>query len=69
MKYNDTSTLGYTLEQGIFEVSDIKFLLNSLNPDELKVNIKIDDIRLRSNLTTNKTNRFTKKVFFYATLG
>ena len=36
----------------------------SLLPDEPKVNITIDDIRLRSNLTTNKTKRFTRKSFF-----
>ena len=35
----------------------------------MEVNVLIDDIRLRSNLTTNKTNRFTKKNFFLSTLG
>ena len=31
--------------------------------------ITIDDIRLNSNLTTNKTDKFTKKSFFSTTLG
>ena len=35
-------------------------MLKSLLPIEVKVNITIDDIRLKSNLTTNKTIRFTK---------
>ena len=39
----------------------LKFLL----PDDAKVNITIVDIRQRSNLTTNKTIRFTEKSFFY----
>ena len=44
-------------------------MLRTLLPNELKLNIKTDDIRLRSNLTTNKRMRFTKKPFFYTILG
>ena len=43
----------------------LKFLL----PDEVKVNIANHDIRLKSNLITNRTNKFTKKCFFYTVLG
>ena len=35
----------------------------------MKVNITIDDVGLRSNLTSNKTIKFTKKSFFYTILG
>ena len=38
-------------------------MLSSLLPHEVKVNITKDDIRLRSNLTTNKTKKFTEKPF------
>ena len=44
-------------------------MLMSILPDEVKINTSIDDIRLRSNLTTNKTIRFTKKFFLYTVLG
>ena len=44
-------------------------MLKNLLPNEVKVNITIDDVRLRSNLTTNKTIKFTKKSFFYTILG
>ena len=44
-------------------------MFKSLLPDEIKVNVTIDDIRLRSNLTTNKTIRFNEKTFFYTILG
>ena len=44
-------------------------MLKSLLPNEVKVNITINDIRLRSNLTIKKTIRFTKKLFFYTILG
>ena len=44
-------------------------MLKSLLPNNVKVKITIDDYRLRSTLTTNKTIKFTKKTFFYAILG
>ena len=33
-----------------------------------KINITTDDFRLGTNLTTTKTNRFTRKPFFYSIL-
>ena len=44
-------------------------MLESLVPNEVKVDIEIDDIRLKSNLITNKTIRFNKKSFIYIILG
>ena len=64
MKAIDTSFNGYTVPPGIYEISDNKLMLKNLLPNEVKVNNKIDDKTLKSNLTTNKTNRFTKKSFF-----
>ena len=58
------STKGYTLPPGIYEINDINLMLKSLLPEEVKVAITIDDIRLKSNLTTSKTIRFTEKSFF-----
>ena len=49
MKYSDATTTGNTLEPGIYEVSENKFRLKSIQLDEVKLNIKIDDIRQRSN--------------------
>ena len=47
MKYLYASTTRCTLEPSIYEISDNNFLLKSLFPDEVKVNIAIDDIRVR----------------------
>ena len=47
MKYFHASTTRCTLEPSIYEISDNKSLLKSLLPDEVKVNIAFDDIRLR----------------------
>ena len=48
-------------------------MLKALLPDDLKVNISIDssidNIRLKSNPTTNETIRFPKRSFFYIILG
>ena len=69
MKYIAGSTNGYTLPTGTNEISDLNLMLKSLLPKEGKENITIDDIRLRSNLTTKKTMKFTKKSFFSTLLG
>ena len=40
-------------------------MLKFLIPKEIKVNIEIDDIKPRSNLTTIKSIKLTEKIFFY----
>ena len=35
----------------------------------MKINVTIDDVRLKSNLKTNQTLIFTEKSFFYTILG
>ena len=69
MKDIPKTTYGYTFPPGVYEVIDNIFMLKSSIPKEVKVNIAIDDVRLRSNLTITKTNRLTKKSFFYIILG
>ena len=63
MKYFATSSTRYTVPPGIYEITDVNLMLKSLLPNDVKVEITIDDIRLRSNLGKNKTIRFTKKYF------
>ena len=69
VKYIPTTTTGFRLLPGIYEIIDTIFMLKSLLPEEVKVNITVDDVRLRSNITTNKTIDFAKKAFFYIILG
>ena len=64
LKNIPTTTIGYTLPPGVYEVIDIKFMLMSFFRKEVKIKITIDHFKLKSNLTTNKTIRFTKKCFF-----
>ena len=44
-------------------------MLKSLLPDNVKVKIRTNEIGVKSNLTTIKTRKFTKKSFFYTILG
>ena len=48
---------------------DLNNSLKHILPDNVKVNITLDDIRLKSNLKTNQTLIFTEKFFFYTFLG
>ena len=61
LKIIPTTTMGYILPLGKYEIIDNNFKLKFLLPKEVKVNITIDDIRLKSNLTTNNLIRFIKK--------
>ena len=69
LNYIPTKRTGYSLTPGIYEVVDLNNTLNHILPDNVKVNITIDDIRLKSNLKTNQTLIFSEKSFFYTILG
>ena len=69
LKYIPTKRTGYSLNPGIFEVVDLNISLNHILPNNVKVNITIDDIRLKSNLKINQTLIFTEKSFLYRILG
>ena len=68
-KSSATSYIRYNRPSRIYEVSDLNKMLKSLLPNELKVKYTMAVIRLRSDLTTNKTINFTEKTFFYTILG
>ena len=69
LKYNATKRTGYSLNPGIYEITDIYETLEHILPDNVKVSITIDDIRIKSILNFNKTLIFTKKFSFYRILG
>ena len=69
LKYIPTKRTGYSLNPGIYEVIDIKNTLIHILPNNVKVNVTIDDIRLKSNLKINQTLIFTERSFFYTILG
>ena len=69
LKYISTKRTGYTLEPGIYEIVDLNNTLKYILPDNVKVSITIDDVRLKLNLKINQTIIFTEKSFFYTILG
>ena len=69
LEYIPTKRIGYSLNPGIFEVIDLNNVLKYILPDNVKVSVTIDDIRLKSNLKINQTLILTNKSFFYTILG
>ena len=63
LKYIPTKRTGYSLNPGIYEVEDLNNTLKHILSDDVKVNITIDDIRLKSNLIINQTLIFNRKIF------
>ena len=68
LKYNSTKRTGYSLNSGIYEIVDLNNTLKYMLPNNVKVNVAIDDIRLKSNLKINQTLIFTEKSVFYTIL-
>ena len=69
LKYIPTKRTGFSLNPSIYEVVDLNKTLKYILPKNVKVNITIDDIRLKSKLKINQTLFFTEKSFFYTILG
>ena len=69
LKYIRTKRTGYSLNPGIYEIVDLNNTSKHILPNNVKVNITIDDIRLKSNLKINQTLIFTERSFFYTILG
>ena len=69
IKYIPTKRTGYSLNPCIYEEVDLDNTLKYVLPNNVKVSITINDIRLKPNLKTNQTLLFTNKSFFYSILG
>ena len=69
LKYIPTKRTGYSLNPGIYEIIDLNNSLKYILPNNVKINVTIDDVRLKSNLKINQTLIFTEKSFFYTILG
>ena len=69
LKYIPAKRTGYILDPGIYEVVVLNNTLKHILPDNVKVSVTRDDIRLKSILNINQTLLFTEKSFFYTILG
>ena len=69
LKYISTRRIGNSLDPGVYEVVDLNNTLKHISPDNVKISVKINDVRLKSFLKINQTSIFTEKSFFYTILG
>ena len=66
--YIPSKRVGFFLQPGMYEVTDTNKTLEHILPDNVKVTITIDDLRLKSNLNINQNLIFKKKFFYFAIL-
>ena len=66
-KSKSATCIGNIPSPGMYKISDLNSILNSLFPEDVKVEITRDDIRLRSNLNYNKKKFTIKNYFLYKT--
>ena len=64
-----TKRIGSNLNPDVYEVVDLKNTLKYILPDNVKINVTIDDVRLKSSLKINQALIYTNESFFYITLG
>ena len=69
LKYIPTKRTGYSLNPNIYNVVDLNNSLKYILPDNVKINVTIDDIGLKPNLNFIHILIFTEKSFFYTILG
>ena len=68
-KYIPSKGKDYSLQQCTYKITGLKKTLQKFSPDNLKVTITVDDIRLKSNLNNIQNFLFTKNSVFYTKLG
>ena len=69
LKYIPTKRTGYSIEPNIYNVVDLNKTLINILPNNVKINITIDERKYKTDLKINQTLIFTNKSFFYTILG
>ena len=69
LKYISTKRVGYSLTPNIYNVVDLNNALKDILPDNIKINVTIDERKYKTDLKINQTIIFTNKSFFYTILG
>ena len=69
LKYISTKRIGYSIEPNINNVVDLKKTLKNILPNNVKIDITIDERKYKADLKINQTLLFTNKSFFYFILG
>ena len=69
LKNIPTKRMGYSIEPNIYNVVDLTKTLKNILPNNIKINVSIDERKYKTNLEINQTLIFTNKSFFYTILG
>ena len=69
LKYISTKRMGYSIEPNIYNVVDLNKTLKNILPDNVKINVTIDERKYKTDLKIIQTLKFTNKSFFYTILG
>ena len=69
LKYIPTKRTGYSIEPNIYNVVDLNKTLKNILPNNVKLDVTIDERKYKTDLKINQTLIFTNKSFFYTILG
>ena len=69
LKYIPTKRRGYSIEPNIYNVVDLNKTLKNILPNNVKIDITIDERKYKTDLQINQTLIFTNKSFVYTILG
>ena len=69
LKFIPTKRMGYSIEPNICNVVDLNETLKNILPNNIKINVSIDERKYKTDLKINQTLIFTNKSFFYTILG
>ena len=69
LKYIATKRMGYSIAPSIYNVVDLNKTLKNILPNNVKIDITIDERKYKTDLKINQTLIFTNKSFFYTILG
>ena len=69
LKYIPTKRIGYSIEPNIYNVDDLNKTIKKILPNNVKIDINIDERKYKTDLKINQLLIFTNKNFFYTILG
>ena len=69
LKYIPTKRMGYSIEPNLYNVVDLNKTLKNILPNNVKIDITIDERKYKTDIKINQTLIFTNKSFFYTILG
>ena len=69
LKYIPTKRMSFSIEPNVYNVVDLNRTLKNILPDNVKMDITIDERKYKTDLKINQTLIFTNKSFFYTILG